>query len=422
MKFASNSYQSFNIPGDDDQGTVRRQNGGRPGNASHHHHIGRYGRGGGGHTSLFDNDSPFHSANKQARTSTGNVARFSPRPSTPRSPHMRVVGSPKKMDEPMLYDLEGEGADDERAPLMGSVRTGRNRRRPIPGTMRTSYVIEEGGSRTCRRVTAYTVLGSILALIIFGIVAVLVMCSKPLYDVRIKDIRNVLASEQEIMLDLHVHAVNPNLISIQVSDLDVNIFAKSKHVGTSALWRNGELHLKSGPEGRKDSFAEDATHRINHRKSPHGFHTADGVDEGTDPIEDPATDSQTMLLGRIFEFDSPLIFEPSPIRRHSQSSMGEVRLAKPGNKTEEGGTARWEKVILHDFELIVRGVIKYSLPISSRTRSASIGGNVLVHPGEGLDPTGSMIISTPRRPYSPGSNVLLDRPGGIAPYRARLVS
>ena len=420
MKFANNSYHSFNLQGDHDQGTVRGPSGERPGNSSHHHHIGRYGRGGGGHTSLFDNDSPFHSANKQARTPTSNVARLSSRPSTPRSPHMRVPGTPKKTDEPLSYDLEGEGADDERAPLMGSIRTGRNRRRPIPGTLRNGYTAEERNYRVCRRVTAYTSLAGLLALIMAAVVVVLIMCSKPLIGVHIKDIRNVLASEQEIMLDLHVHAVNPNIIAVQVSDLDVNIFAKSKHVGTSALWRNGELYLSKGSTGRLDRIAEDATHRINHRKRPHEYPTADGVDEGTDPIEDPETDAQTMLLGRIFEFDSPLIFEPSPIRHHSLSSIGEVRLARPGNKTEEGGTARWEKVILHDFELIVRGVIRYSLPISSRTRSASIGGSVLVHPGEGLDRTGSMMISRPRHPYAPGSNVLLDKPGGITPRRARL--
>lgn len=420
MKFANNSYHSINLQGDVDQGTVRRLSNGQPGNASHHHYIGRHGRGGGGHTSLFDNNSPFNSTNKQVRTPTGNVARLSSRPTTPRSPHIRVSGTLRKTDEPLLYDMEGEGADDERAPLIGSIRSGKNRRRPIPGTLRNGYAVEQNGYRVCRPITAYTSLGGLLALIIAAIVVALTMCSKPLFEVHIKDIRNVLASEQEIMLDLHVRAVNPNIIAVQVSDLDVNIFAKSKHVGTSALWRNGEMQSSKGPTGRGKRIAEDTAHRINHRRSPHDYRTADGVDEGTDPIEDPETDAQTMLLGRIFEFDSPLIFEPSPIMHRSLSSMGEVRLAKPGNKTEEGGTARWEKVILHDFELIVRGVIRYSLPISSRTRSASIGGSVLVHPGEGLDPTGSMITSRPRRPYAPGSNVPLSKPGGALSSRARL--
>ena len=46
----------------------------------------------------------------------------------------------------------------------------------------------------------------------------LVGFSNPLRDVHVKDIRNVLASEPEIMLDLHVQAVNTNLLTIQVRD------------------------------------------------------------------------------------------------------------------------------------------------------------------------------------------------------------
>lgn len=393
MKFANNSYHSFNnLPAENDQGTVRGpSHGSRAGNLSHHHHIGRYGRNGNGHTSLFDNDSPFLNTMK-FRTPTGNGARLSSRPTTPRSPHMRVPGTPKKADEPLLYDLEGEGADDERAPLMGSMRTGRNRRRPIPGTLRNGYSAEERDVRACRRVTAFTSLGGLLALIIASIVIVLVMCSKQLYAVRIKDIGNVLASEQEIILDLHIRAINPNIVPIQVSDLNIDIFAKSKHVGTDAMWRSGGLDRISEISSRASHIP-----KPKHHKRPHRIQTKDGVDEGTDPIEDPETDSHTMLLGRIFEFDSPLTFDPSPIRHQSFSSIGQVRLAKPGNKTEAGGTARWENVILYDFELLVRGSIKYSLPISSRVQSATISGSVAVHPDDDLDSAGAMRTSRPRR-------------------------
>ncbi|KAL8786659.1 MAG: hypothetical protein Q9195_008113 [Heterodermia aff. obscurata] len=407
MKFANNSYHSFGLQ--DEQGTVRGP-GGRAGNASHHHHIGRFGRNGNGHTSLFDNESPFsNSTRQQQRTPTGHAARVSSRPTTPRSPHiLRTPGTPRKAEEAMLYDLEGEGADDERAPLIGSARSGKSRRRPYSGTLRTNYTTENQDYRLCHRITAWTSLGGLLVLVVAAIIVSLYLCSKPLLHIRVDSIQNVLASEQEIMLDLHVHAVNPNIIAVQVTDLDINIFAKSKHVGTSALWRNGHLHEADNPSGHRPQSQEGDYPKTRHRSSPHEhYHTWDGVDEGTDPIEDPESDAQTMLLGRIFEFDSPLIFEPSPIRHLPSSSVGEVRLAKPGNKTEEGGTERWEKVILHDFELIVRGVIRYSLPLSSRTRSATIGASVIVRPSEGLDKRGSMSVSHPQHPYSAGSNVVV---------------
>lgn len=385
MKF-SNNYSSIAYSNEGDDGTLRGPSQtGRPasGNTVHHHHIGRYGRG--GHASLFDSDSPFPNATKSPRFATGQVS-----PRSSRNPQaVHVTKSQRKIEEPMSYDLEGEGADDERIPLIGSVRSGRNRRRPLPGSVRHTYS-EDSDHRFCGRVTALTSLGSLLAILIAAIVVILIMCSKPLDDVHVKDIRNVLASEQEIMLDLHVHAINPNLLAIQVSDLDVNIFAKSKHVGTSSLWRAGHPETPSRklrPQSQRNRvasqeppFSLDPSDIISHLDS--------GVDEGTDPIEDPATDSQTMLLGQIFEFDSPLIFDASPIRHNSLGSVGEVRLAKPGNKTEEGGSERWEHVIQYDFELIVRGVLKYSLPISSRLRRANIAGSIIIHPSDGVKSNG----------------------------------
>ncbi|KAL8904620.1 MAG: hypothetical protein Q9207_003141 [Kuettlingeria erythrocarpa] len=366
MKFANNSYHSANFPIEaGENGTPRGASQANRGTPSHHRHIGHYGRNG-GHTSLFDNESPFPNATKPVRTPVSNAARHSPRPLSPRSPHVfKVSNSSGKAGDALLYDLEGEGADDECTPLIGSVRSGRTRtnRRAGVGSSRSAYLPEnEKRRRRCRTVTVYTSLGTMMAALIAAVIIIMVMCSKPLRNVRILDIRNVLASEQELMLDLHVHAVNPNLVAVQVSDLDINIFAKSKHVGTNEMWR------KRRP-GRQPLSLVNPTH------SPS---IEGGVDEGTDPISDPETDSQTMLLGRIFEFDSPLIFDASPLRHTSVSSIGEVRLAHPGNKTEEGGTERWEEVLAHDFELIVRGVVKYALPLSSVKRKASVGGRVLV--------------------------------------------
>ena len=230
-------------------------------------------------------------------------------------------------------------------------------------------------------------------------------------DVSIKHILNVLASEQELMLDLHVHALNPNLFPITVSDLDVNVFAESPYVGTAAEWRKQEQRNQhhrrhrdnSGPSARQqhhNDLQEKPTapsistwpwpHFWDHDDNGHG-----GVDEGTDPIDEPG--GQKLLLGRVFELDSPLVFDASPLRRQPSSSVAELRLAKPGNKTEEGGSARWEKVLQHPFDLIVRGVIKYQLPLSSKERSTKIAGRVSVDPEvDDGDGSGNSTFSTRR--------------------------
>ena len=389
MKFANNPYHSAGYSGEPADGTIRgATHSGRTsaGNASHHHYGGRFGRGGVSHTSLFDTDSPFPQASRPLRGAAAPAARSSPRASSLKSPPLlQVSRGTKKSGQSILYDFEGEGADDERTPLVSSVRSGRSRysRRGIGGASRQSPSADEDRSHHCRRATEFDSKWSLFALLVGGIIIMLAMCSKSLYDVQIEEIRNVLASEQEIMLDLHVQAVNPNLIAIQVSDLDVNIFAKSRYVGTNAFWRS---HPDWGADGAisdaEASLANVAPSHLHHPESEPEYRVWDNVDEGTDPIDDPEVDTQTMLLGRIFEFDSPLIFEASPIRHQPFSATGGLRLAQPGNKSEEGGTRRWERVMQHDFELIIRGVLRYSTPITWRPRSASISGSVFVHPGD----------------------------------------
>lgn len=40
--------------------------------------------------------------------------------------------------------------------------------------------------------------------------------TKPLYDVSLIDVQNVLVSEEELMLDLNCNAINPNLVTVTV--------------------------------------------------------------------------------------------------------------------------------------------------------------------------------------------------------------
>lgn len=212
------------------------------------------------------------------------------------------------------------------------------------------------------------------------------MSNKTMYDVELRKIQNVLASEQELMLDLFVGAVNPNVLGVTITEMDVNVFAKSKHLVPSPA-----------PSPSATPSVKSSRHRVNRRvadkptrpgtpwQDPDG-HWNPGEDE---PLEG---DSQTMLLGRIFHFDQALYFEGSPIKRHMHFSVGEMRLERPGNKTEAGGSERWEKVLQYPFELILRGVLRYQMPISSRTQSAAISGSVCVHPEEGVNGHGHMRV------------------------------
>ena len=370
MKFTNSAYNS-NLDGENSAGSGRgAPRSGTP--TARHHHIGRYGRG--GHTGLFDHDSPFTQAGKTPTSPKGgviNTSRLS-RPSSPRVNGLRN-GTPTRKGEVYGQDFDDEAADDERTPLVGSVRINRVKhgRRPNSASLRQMEYMEQRERGFFSRFCACLIVTLLLLILLVGAAAFVVALTKPLTEVTVKHIQNVLASEQELMLDLDVRATNPNLFAITVSDLNVDIFAKSSYV--RAVTPAGTM---STPLLRYRSLSKS---RLNdsYPLGP-GPTTNGGVDEGTDPIDDPDADPRTMLLGRVYDFDSPLVFEPSPLRRRSTTSIGQVRLSKPGNKTEQGGSARWERVLQHDFELTVRGNIRYQLPLSARYQSAQIQGSVKV--------------------------------------------
>jgi Vacuolar segregation subunit 7 len=370
MKFTSSTYS--NLDGEHGPSDITRGNSRT--STPRHHHIGRYGRP--GHPSLFDQDSPFSQANKpnSPRASVGNFAKIS-RPNSPRVSSGKSLASPRK-GETFAYDMDDDAADDERMPLMGSVRVTRSRghnRRPNSSLRQIEY--EDNDPRGCLSGWGCCAVVTILLLLLCtGVGTFVVALNRALLDVSITGIQNVLASEQELMLDLEVSATNPNLFVISVTDLDVNLFAESAYVGTAENWRTNNPSILSRGSRSQSSKGVIAV------SSPWWWPDDDGIDEGNDPIDDPEPGVTKMLLGRILEFDSPLVFESSPLMRTSSSSVGEIRLAKPGNKTEEGGSLRWERVLQHPFELIVRGVIKYQLPISSKTLSAKIGSRIKVLP------------------------------------------
>ncbi|KAK5029445.1 Vacuolar inheritance and morphology protein [Exophiala sideris] len=303
-----------------------------------------------------------------SRTPSATSLASQEQPNSPRIPNGRSPATPRKGES---FDPYDDAADDERAPLIGSVRINRNRhsRRPHSASFRNLDYDEAYDRNYCGRFGGCIFLGFIVLLICVGITTFVMALNRPLLDISIKRIQNVLASDQELMLDLNVEAVNPNLFTITVNDLDINLFAESAYVNT-----------RPDDGGTFRWITRRASSSLGFNWPP--WDSKDGVDEGTDPIDEPEPGTQKMLLGRILEFDSPLLFEASPVRRTRTSSVGEIRLARPGNKTEEGGSARWEKVLQHQFDLIVRGVIKYQLPLSSKTRSAKVGSRIRVLPND----------------------------------------
>ncbi|KAI5922738.1 vacuolar segregation subunit 7-domain-containing protein [Camillea tinctor] len=372
MKFVNthNSSGNDSIHGgeDDGRGTGRSNAGSARGTGRHHHHANRWGRNNNNnHLSLFDNESPFPNASRPKFT--GNNSRQSSNPTSPRYNTGRGwISAKRQMTLPGGYDLDdsaANGADDERTPLLNtgtarSLRSNRNRRTPMSRNLEAQAYRQRPSF--LNRFASCLVLTVMLMLVISGAIGFMFATSQPLTEIQLVKIGNVLASEQELMMDITVKAHNPNVVVVMIDSADLEIFAKSPHAGTDSEWW----------------------------RHPHGdeFGTLDDPKDDPPDLEDPPPDdtAPNMRLGNVLTFDSPLSYEGSFFQSGLSTSTGSLRLTKPGNGTDSG-TERWERIISDDFTLIVKGVLKYTLPLSQKVRSVAISGKTLVKPNSANDPS-----------------------------------
>lgn len=326
------------------------------------------------HASLiFDNENGHPSLARQFLH--GSASRNSSAgPPSPRPDVRRAARAKRSMQMISSIDLDDSSrADDERMPLLNaSIRSSASRRsqaRRYPTRHLESQTYHPNPSILTRFANCL-VLAIMVILVVTGAIGFMFATSQPLTDVELMAITQVITSEQELMLDMTVRAQNPNVVVVSIEHADIEVFAKSRHAGTDSGWWKHPL----GPP-KPGSFA---TRR----------HQDDEVEALDDPIEDPPQDdsSPNMRLGAITKFDSPLSFEGSFFHGGRYNSTGSVRLARPGNSTA-GGTERWERILEDEFSLILKGVLKYSLPLSQRIRSVAITGKTLVKPNSASDPT-----------------------------------
>ncbi|KAI1806769.1 hypothetical protein F4811DRAFT_101236 [Daldinia bambusicola] len=382
MKFV-NSYISSGTDGplgeDDGRGTSRSNIGSARGTGRHHHHPNRWGRNNSSnHLSLFDNESPFPNAAKSKFG--GNNARQGSNPPSPRFGTGRgwAAASKRQMGLPGGYDIDDTttGADDERTPLLlsggsRSIRSNRSRRHPHSRNLEAQTY--QRNPSFLNRFASCLVLTIMLLVVLSGALGFMFATSQPLTDIELVKIGNVLASEQELMMDITVKAHNPNVVVVMIDTSDLEIFAKSPHAGTdSEWWRHpgrDELSILDDPKDDPPVV-----------KLP-------GEGEDDDDKESPPEDaSPNMRLGNIVVFDSPLTYEGSFFQSGISTSTGSLRLTRPGNGTD-GGSERWERIIADEFTLIVKGVLKYTLPLSQRTRNVAISGKTVVKPNSANNPS-----------------------------------
>uniref|UniRef100_A0A1D1YB46 Vacuolar segregation protein 7 n=1 Tax=Anthurium amnicola TaxID=1678845 RepID=A0A1D1YB46_9ARAE len=184
---------------------------------------------------------------------------------------------------------------------------------------------------TRQRQSCFPTTSSLTVIIVFLLASFYLLyfaSTRPLVDVSIIGISDILAADKELIFNIHVKGRNYGLWNVEISRSDLTVFA------TPVPGVPGGI--PGGP----------------------GSHWDDVKDVTNEPI----TPSE---LGSILLFDEPLVFASGFNRSGvvSETSV-QARLRNPGGKDDKDGQERWSYIVKRPYNLTVRGVFKYSLPFS----------------------------------------------------------
>lgn len=235
------------------------------------------------------------------------------------------------------YDEQGEGPTDK--PLMPSrSHLGSSPRFMLPRKVSNGSL--SGGRFSCFRSFLVTFISFLFILSVGFFLGFLLASTKDLSNISIVGIENALVSQDELVFSVVVEALNPGWFTVSVTDIDIDIFAKSGYLGH--------------------------------------------------PASDFAV--ETVLLGSVYNFESALTFKGGFFSRDVLQETGEIKLVGPGknltglaikdndasaNKNrgdadQPDNSEKWDTISKHPFDLILRGVLKYNLPLTSTVKTAVI--------------------------------------------------
>ena len=143
--------------------------------------------------------------------------------------------------------------------------------------------------------------------------------NKELQDFDILLLDNVISSAEELIFDITASAFNPGFITITMDTIDIDVFAKSE----------------------------------------------------------PVLDTEALFLGTIEEMETPLTFAGGFFNRRYAASTTALKIISPGNSTLSDNM-KWRKLIKYDYELVLRGTMKYSIPFFDSVRSVNVQKSAVI--------------------------------------------
>lgn len=336
------------------KGTVRSSIGAGKGTAIYHHINSRWARhAGNSHPSLFDDESTFSNV-ASSRFLEANSRRPS-RPTSPKTSYKIVVETGKDSSSAVSgYNVDYNPS--EQTPLLKSTRVIKSMH---PRRQNGSILqLEQQNSRPfSSRCKSYLVLFLMLLIVLSGAVGFIYATTQPLLDVEILALNDLYASDRVLVFDLVVQAKNSNLVAVKIEYTDLVLIAQSR-------------------------FSKDKEYSIKYRslhRRQRGFLTKYFGVEYPQLGDYPAANTN-LELGYINVLDIPLTFEGFPFRSIPSTATGQISIKNPGNNTIPNGSDLWHEILKHDFDLILRGRLNYTLPFNQKMKSARVEFRTLISP------------------------------------------
>ncbi|CAN3371665.1 hypothetical protein DIURU_001830 [Diutina rugosa] len=192
------------------------------------------------------------------------------------------------------------------------------------------------GRYQCLRSFIYTLLSVVFIMTVGFSLGFILATTKQLEDVQISSIDQAVVASDELVFNVAVSAVNPGWFTIDIADVDLSVFAKSGYL--------------DDPD------------------SPHHYAV------------------ETVVLGSVYQFSSPISFTGGVFNSERQTQVAEVKLVGPGRNVtgldsdSKDNWNKWNRIIKHPFDLILRGNLQYKLPMSSQPRFVSVNKVAYIDP------------------------------------------
>lgn len=192
------------------------------------------------------------------------------------------------------------------------------------------------GRYQCLRLFIYTLLSVVFIMTVGFSLGFILATTKELEDVQILLIDQAVVALDELVFNVAVLAVNPGWFTIDIADVDLLVFAK--------------LGYLDDPD------------------SPHHYAV------------------ETVVLGLVYQFSLPISFTGGVFNSERQTQVAEVKLVGPGRNVtgldsdSKDNWNKWNRIIKHPFDLILRGNLQYKLPMSSQPRFVSVNKVAYIDP------------------------------------------